>query len=364
MPDRRLLRGIDPLLILLVVALICIGLAAVYSATTPSGKTLLTRHVKKQAVAAAVGLAAAAALCTVSYRRILRCAYGIYALCLALLVLVLLVGQYGGGAQRWLRFGPVSFQPSEVAKIAVVLALSRYLGGLKEGIRLRDVAVAVALAAVPAGLIAAQPDLGTALVMVPALFVCLTVSGARWKHLSALALGVVACVPVGLRFLRDYQLDRLLVFIDPSRDPAGAGYAVAQSKIALGAGGMFGRGWRAGTQSQLNFLPESHTDFVFPVIGEEWGFVGSCVVLGLYLLLLLRSAQIASTASDASGRILAAGLTSVLAVHVLVNIAMCAGLAPVVGLPLPFMSYGGSALVSAILSTGLILNVRMRRLVY
>jgi len=355
---------VDPVIITATLLLLGMGFAAIYSAVTPSGQTALTYQMAKQFFAAGVGAAAAIAAAALSYRRLLRGAYAFYALSLLLLVLVLLVGRHGGGAQRWLRIGPVNLQPSELAKIATVAVLARWLGDLGGNVRVRDTLVAVALAALPAGLIAVQPDLGTALVLMPAVFVCLMVAGARWTHLGTLALAAAACVPVGFRFLRDYQIDRLLVFIDPGRDPAGTGYAVVQSKIALGAGGWFGQGWRAGTQSQLNFLPEHHTDFIFPVLGEEWGFLGACLVLAVYLLLLLRCARVAATASDSAGRVLAAGLTCVLAVQVIVNVAMSAGLAPVVGLPLPFMSYGGSALLAALVCVGLLVNVAMRRRVY
>jgi rod shape determining protein RodA len=279
-----------------------------------------------------------------------------------MLVLVLVIGHVRLGAQRWISIAGFAFQPSEFIKIALVMALANYLGSKKDTMwRLENLVVPMILVGIPFVLVLLQPDLGTALLLVPVFFAMLLVSGAKPKHLAVM-LGIgLAGLPVFWHFLRDYQKQRLMVFINPNVDPLGAGYTIIQSKISIGSGGLFGKGWMAGTQNQLNFLPERHTDFIFSVIGEEWGFLGAMVLLVLYALIIKETFDIASSTSDRTGKLLAVGVGVLLAFQVMINISMTVGVMPVVGIPLPLISYGGSSLLATVVAIGLVLNVGMRR---
>jgi rod shape determining protein RodA len=278
------------------------------------------------------------------------------------LVAVFLLGRTVSGARRWLLVGPVSVQPSELFKLcfvlmAVWLLTSRWAQPVGKTVLM----MAAPLAIVPAVLIVKQPDLGTALLLFPVLIALLVAAGMRMRLLGGLALAGVAVAPLAWLVLKDYQRERLLVFLDPVRDPLGSAYNVIQAKIAIGSGQLLGKGVAGATQSRLAFLPERHTDFIFAVFAETWGFVGCLVLLTCYALLLLRGFDIAASTREPVGRLVALGVTALVATQVLVNVGMVTGLIPVVGIPLPFMSYGGSSMVVSMMALGLLLSVRMRQ---
>jgi rod shape determining protein RodA len=269
------------------------------------------------------------------------------------------------GAQRWIRFFGVGIQPSEIVKITTLFALAHYLDEVRERIReLRFLVLAIVIAAVPSFLIMLQPDLGTALVLVALLGGMLFAADARRRHLGAFGILGISLLPFMWGFLKDYQKNRLLAFINPDLDPLGASYQVIQSKIAVGAGGFTGSGWLAGMQSQLNFLPEQHTDFIFSVFAEQWGFLGALLLVLLYVGLMFQALKIADSARDFLGSMLAVGIITIISFQVLVNLLMTVGLMPVTGIPLPFMSYGGSNLLVMMACVGLLLSIDKRSHVF
>ena len=281
---------------------------------------------------------------------------------LIMLVAVMVVGQSALGAQRWIQLGPISLQPSEFSKLIMIVSLA---GMLEERVgklnNLHDLLPVAAYVGVPFLLVMKQPDLGTSLVFMAIFFGMIFVCGVNLRLLGGIFGVGLACMPILWHFLKDYQKMRIMVFMDPNVDPLGSGYHIIQSKIAIGSGMLFGKGLFGGTQSQLNFLPENHTDFIFAVVGEELGFIGAAFLLLLYLVVLWRGIKIARDASDMFGRLLAVGITSMLAFHVLVNVGMTTGIMPVTGIPLPFMSYGVSSLTTNILSIAILLNIHMRK---
>ena len=285
----------------------------------------------------------------------------LYIFNLIMLLAVMFVGQTALGAQRWIQIGPITLQPSEFSKIIMIISLATILqervGKLNT---LSDLLPVAAYVGVPFLLVMKQPDLGTSLVFMAIFFGMVFTCGIKLKLLAGIFGTGVACMPILWHFLKDYQKMRIMVFMDPNVDPLGSGYHIIQSKIAIGSGMLFGKGLFEGTQSQLNFLPENHTDFIFAVVGEEWGFVGAVVLLLLYLVVLWRGIQIARQAQDSFGTLLAVGITSMLAFHVLVNVGMTAGIMPVTGIPLPFMSYGVSALTTNIMAVTILMNIYMR----
>lgn len=365
--DRRSLAQFDWVLTTVVVALLAAGLVNLYSATGGGTGGELSGEMKRQIAALGIGLAAAAAAVVVDYRHLERLAFPIYAACLALLALTLAIAPVIRGNQSWLVFGPVRLQPSELAKVAMVIALARVLhrqggGGIRSW---KDVVLPAALAAAPVALIILQHDMGVA--MLTLLVACtylpfLRISLRAWAAIAVAGVAVLA----GVWFfaLQAYQRSRILDFLDPARDPLASGYQAIQSKIAVGSGGLFGKGWMDGTQTQLRFLPTQHTDFIFSVLGEEWGLVGGGVVLGAYLVMLLWGLWIASSSKDAFGTLLAVGLVGTLFWPAVINVAMVLGLAPVIGVPLPLFSYGGSALIASLVALGILLNVSMRRYMF
>jgi len=366
MLTRRQLRGLDQPFLLIVLALLAIGFLTLYSASFQKAQAMDVSFVNRQLSWALMGGFLAILLVIVDYHRWLEWAYFLYGLNMLLLLLVLEIGVVRGGAQRWLHLAGFTIQPSEFAKVTTILALARYLGSRREMVKQGWKAIVLAgfFAVLPMALILREPNLGTASVFLPVFFAMLLVWGIRLKILGIL-LGVgAAAVPLGWLRLADYQRSRLLVFLNPNMDPLGAGYTVVQSKIAIGSGGLWGKGWLAGTQNQLNFLPERHTDFIFSVVGEEWGFLGTSFCLGLFAFLLYRGILIATQTRDPFGRLLVVGLVTLLATHVVVNIGMTMGLMPVVGLPLPFLSYGGSWLLTCLVAVGMILSVGVRRPVF
>jgi rod shape determining protein RodA len=357
--DRRLLQNVDWPLLGAAVGLVIL-----------SASTLASLHVGRAGGSVAirqlawfgVGIVALVFMASIDYRRLVRAAPLFYVLGLGGLVAVFLLGRTVSGARRWLLVGPVSVQPSELFKLcfvlmAVWLLTSRWAQPIGKTVLM----MVAPLAIVPAVLIVKQPDLGTALLLFPVLIALLVTAGIRMRLLGGLALVGVAAAPLAWFVLKDYQRERLLVFLDPVRDPLGSAYNVIQAKIAIGSGQLLGKGVAGATQSRLAFLPERHTDFIFAVFAETWGFVGCLVLLTCYALLLLRGFDIAASTREPVGRLVALGVTALVATQVLVNVGMVTGLIPVVGIPLPFMSYGGSSMVVSMMALGLLLSVRMRQ---
>jgi len=359
-PLRRLANvHVGPLVAAFSLSLI--GLATVASASAEQTEGLLAR----QALWVVVGLAALTFALFFDYHVLVEAAPTFYGLGLLALVLVLVLGHEAGGARSWFAVGPVRVQPSEFHKIATALLLARYLSRHQQAhLGLRQIAVAVALTAVPMGLIALERDLGSAAMYVPILVVMLLVAGVRLRQVVAAALlGLVLAFGLWSYGMKDYQRQRIRTFLSPEADPLGAGYQVRQSKIAVGSGQWTGRGYGQGTQSQLRFLPERQTDFVMAVLAEEWGFLGVAAVLGLFGLFIASAARIAMRSRDRAGILLVVGLVAVVVAHVVYNTSMVVGLLPITGIPLPFISYGGSFMLFNYLAASLILNVDYRRYV-
>ena len=340
------------------VLVLCVfGLLALYSASHQRGTELVLRQVCWIALGCLVCLAVAHS----DYHRWLDAAYVLYAVALVLMVGLRFVGRTTMGAARWIDIGGFSLQPSEVAKLATVLILARTLGrgdARRTGLSWPQLAGALALAGLPALMVFKEPDLGSATVIGAIVVGVLWAAGATRRQCLTLAAAVVVAVPLGWHLLHDYQRARLVVFINPNADPLGAGYTIIQSKIAIGSGGWMGKGWLSGTQNQLNFLPERHTDFIFSVIGEEWGFLGSLFVVGLLATLVWQGLAIAAQQQDRVGRLIATGIAVGLGYQAAVNVGMVSGILPVVGVPLPFISYGGSSMITAFLGIGLLESVR------
>ena len=363
MLSRRLLKNLDFVTIATVSLLIVISLVIIGSAThvnTPSDDRYW--YVARQGSFALMNVVIIFVVLNFDYRILGKFATSLYVINLLMLLAVMFIGHSALGAQRWIQIGPISLQPSEFSKLIMIIALADLLD--KKAGRLdsfKDIIPIFLYVGLPFVLVLKQPDLGTALVFMAILFGMIFVAGIRTKHLMIIFASALAFVPIFWHFLKDYQKMRLTVFMDPNVDPLGSGYHIIQSKIAIGSGMLFGKGLFGGTQSQLNFLPENHTDFIFAVIGEELGFVGAIFILLLYFILLYRGIKIAGSARDNFGTLLATGITSMLVFHVLVNVGMTAGIMPVTGIPLPLMSYGVSALTTNMVSVGILLNIYMRR---
>jgi len=359
--DRRLLFNVDWVLLGTALALTGIGVATIYSATY-SGR--FSGLYMRQLYAVAAGLTAMVIALAVDYRRLADRSPLLYLGLVSALVGVLLFAPRIAGTRRWFVLGPLGqFQPSEFAKLVAALLVAKlFAESRKDSLGVTDLIAPGAAVAVLALLIAREPDLGTAACLVPLLLTVAFLAGLRMKAVAGVLVVLTVVAGLGWRFgLKDYQKTRIYTFLDPSLDPKGAGYQKIQSQIAVGSGGLTGKGYGEGTQSQLGYLPARHTDFIFSVLAEELGFVGVATVLGLYMLLLWRMLETAQLARDRVGAFLVAGLSGGLAFQVVYNVAMVAGLVPVKGLPLPFMSYGGSSILSSLLLVGLVLNVRMRR---
>jgi rod shape determining protein RodA len=346
-------------LILLIAVLAGIGCVMLYSAADGS----MTPWAQRHAIRFGGGLVLLLVVAMFDIRFWFRWSYPIYLVGLLLLVAVEVMGVVGMGAQRWIQVGPLTLQPSEVMKVAIVMALARYFHGMSEEeiVRPTKLIGPLVLVALPTVLVLKQPDLGTSLILIMVSGALFFAAGVRlWKFGVVAALGAAA-VPVAWQFLHDYQKQRVLTFLNPESDPLGAGYHILQSKIALGAGGMFGKGLLEGSQSHLNFLPEKQTDFIFTMLAEEFGLIGGVALLVLYAIVLLYGFAIALRARNQYGRLLAIGLTANLFLYVFINIAMVMGLIPVVGVPLPLVSYGGTAMLAIMISFGLVISVYVHR---
>jgi rod shape determining protein RodA len=341
-------------------AIVCLGLLMLYSATASENREPFTKQVYWCLISGVVLLVAI----SLPYHLWASASVPIYLASLGLLVLVILVGPEIRGSHSWIRVGPFSFQPAEAAKLATILMLASYVAERQGfGVNLKSAAKMAMIVAAPVALILLQPDLGSAMVFLPILGVMVFLACLRWRVVVALLLAVVVSVPLLWPHLKPYQQERVQTFFAPERDPQGAGWQVLQSRIAVGSGGLFGKGIGAGSQAQLNFLPDRHTDFIFSVLAEEMGFVGVGTALLLYGLLLYSCLQTARAARDRLGLSLAMGVATLIGSQVIINIGVILGLMPTAGIPLPLMSYGGSALVTSVAALGLVLNVRMRCLV-
>ena len=363
--ERRLYFHIDWLLVAAVILLSLVGVAMIYSATyvtTPTGG-----HPDKQPFiqlyALGIGLLAMGFCLVIDYRMLAERSLFIYGAVVVLLVFVLFKGSTQMGAQRWIPIGPFHLQPSEFGRLSVALFLAWFFGENRRGARNPgDLLIASIFTGIPLILIAKQPDLGTAVTLLPVFLGVAYLAGLRMRLLGIIAL---ACLPLGFfayKFaLKDYQRQRIETFLDPSRDPQGAGYQTIQARVTVGSGGLTGKGFRQGTQAALKYLPVAHNDFIFSALAEEEGFIGVLAALGLYLFVIFRSLEAARLAKDRLGAYLVGGIISGFAFQVIYNVTMSAGLAPVKGITLPLMSYGGSSLIASLAGFGLILNVRMRR---
>lgn len=346
-------------LILLIIVTGLVGVVALYSAAGGNTEPWAVRH----GIRFGAGLCGMLVAAMIDIRWWLRLSYPFYIASLLLLLAVEIKGHVGMGAQRWIDLGLIRLQPSEFMKIGVVMALARFFHGASlEDVRhplflLRP----LALVALPAAMVLVQPDLGTALMITAAAGAIFFLAGVSYWMFGVVIAGALAALPVMWHFLHDYQKNRILVFLDPERDPLGAGYHIMQSKIALGSGGIGGKGFLKGTQSHLNFLPEKQTDFIFTLMAEEWGLIGAVVLFALFALIILYGFLIARASHNQYGRLIASGITVNFALYVFINIAMVTGLIPVVGVPLPMISNGGSAMLAVLFGFGLILSVGIHR---
>jgi rod shape determining protein RodA len=347
---------IDLWLLILLLLLGGVGLAVVYSGSGHSNSAVLAQG--QRLLMGLVIMVLAAQAPSELYR---AAAPWLYAGTLLLLVLVLVLGDTAKGAQRWLDLGIVRFQPSELMKLAVPMMVAAFLHSRILPPRLPTVLATLVLIGLPAVLVMVQPDLGTSLLIIAAGGFSLFFAGLRWRYMVVAALTVAATLPVLWGRLHDYQRGRILTLLDPERDPLGAGYHITQSKIAIGSGGVFGKGWLDGTQAKLDFLPEAHTDFIFAVFSEEFGLFGVAMLLILYLFIVGRGLVIAVRAQDTFQRLLAAALSLKFFIYVFINVGMVIGLLPVVGVPLPLISYGGTSMVSLLAGFGILMSIQTHR---
>ncbi len=358
--ERRLYHHIDWALVGAMAALCAIGVLMIYSTTADANGN--SRLVETQLYAGVHGVGAQLFMLALDYPTFTDKSHLIYVALLGVLLYVLFFGKAQMGAQRWIDLGPFDLQPSEFAKIGVALVLAKFFGENRGAPGWVDLAVAAALTGIPFLLIANQPDLGTAVTLVPVFFAVAYLAGMPMRVLGILSVCVVLAAPVAWKFgLKEYQKERISSFLDPSQDPKGAGYQQIQARITVGSGGLTGKGFTHGTQGQYRFLPVAHNDFIFSVLAEEQGFAGVLVALGLYLFVILRTLEAARLAKDRLGSYLVLGVLASFTFQVVYNITMSAGLAPVKGLTLPLMSYGGSSMIATLAGFGLVLNVRMRR---
>jgi len=360
----RLIKHIDYTLIFLVLALCLLGLLVIYSTThTEIINEETIQFTKRQLLYILVGLFLCFIVATIDYHQLEKIAIPIYILSIIMLVYVLLFGKTTGGARRWINVAGFDFQPSEFAKIALIIFLADFLSRQKDKLsNFLYFLLPFLFTGVLMLLITKQPDLGTAIVFLAIVLFMIYVAGIEWKYILMISLLLVASFPVLWSFLKDYQRKRIIFFLNPDLDPLGAGYNIIQSKVAIGSGGLLGQGLFSGIQSQLKFLPAQHTDFVFAVIGEELGFLGALLLLSLFILLLWKGIKIAQEAPDLLGTFLATGVVAFMFFHIFINIGMVMGLVPATGLPLPFISYGGTFMITNFIGIGLLLNIHLRSL--
>lgn len=353
------LRRLNWLMLLLVFGFCFAGTMMMVSA----GAGNWSEYATYQMVRYALGLACMTAIMLCPPTWLHRFAYLAFAVMLSMLIAVEVMGHIGMGAQRWLKLGGMMVQPSEFMKLALIVALARFYhnAALDETSHIKNILVACLMIGLPAILILKQPNLGTATVTVFIGVSILFLAGVSWKYFAAGTVSIAAGAPLAWQFLHDYQKTRVLTFLDPEKDPLGAGYNIIQSQIAIGSGGMWGKGYLDGSQAQLNFLPEKHTDFIFTMLAEEWGFVGSIIMLLAYACILIYGLMVAAGSRTIFGRLVAGGVTAFLFAHIFINVAMVMGILPVVGLPLPLLSYGGSITLTSLMALGLLLNVGINK---
>ncbi len=361
------MRKFDWSLILISFAIYIIGILNLYSATFNEVFTKGLPYYKSQLIWFCIGIFLGGMVLLFHYKLLGRFAYIIYFFNLALLVLVLIVGKSSLGGRRWIYLGPFSIQPSEFMKLSAVLAMAKYFEyeGATSGYRLRDLWLPFTMILVPSILIIIQPDLGTALILLLTFASLMLFIKVDKKSLIVLAITGIIALPIVYQYgLKSYQKQRITSFINPMSDPKGSGYNSIQSMIAIGSGKFLGKGFKKGTQSQLNFLPEHHTDFIFSVFSEEHGFLGTIVLISLYLLFFLTGLNIAYVSHDKFGTLVALGILMIYFWHIFINIGMVCGILPIVGVPLPFMSYGGSALVTSLIGIAILTNISNKRFMF
>lgn len=354
---KRLAGGLDGPLLLIVALLMAVGLGAVYSASVDAPGRFNAQLINVGVAFVVMWLVAQVPPLTLQ-----RLALPIYVTGVLLLVAVWLFGDVSKGARRWLHIGVTRIQPSEIMKIAMPLMLAWYFHKHEALLRLRDYIFATLILLLPVGLIAKQPDLGTAILVAAAGFYVIFFAGLSWKVIVGMAVAVAASLPFVWNVLHDYQRKRILTLLDPSSDPLGAGYHIIQSTIAVGSGGLFGKGWLEGTQAHLEFIPERHTDFIFAVFSEEFGLLGNLLLLMIYFALIVRGLVIAANAPTFFTRLLAGSITLIFFTYAFVNMGMVSGILPVVGVPLPFISYGGTALVTLFIGLGILMSINRNRM--
>jgi rod shape determining protein RodA len=360
-------------ILFIAVLIVVIGILSIYSSNYQKEGEFWQSIYQRQIIWAVLGLALFFIMSNFNYRRLWDFTYILYGSVIFLLFLVFVLGAVRLGAQRWLRVAWFNFQPSEVAKLMIVIFMAKYFSNKSiDDVSLpvdrfgtwRVLIIPLIFVAIPILLIVEQPDLGSGILVMAIFVIILFLAGVKLRYLISLFILAAGSAPLFWHFLKDYQRERLTVFLNPNIDPLGAGYTVIQSKIAIGSGGFFGKGWLLGTQSQLHFLPESHTDFIFATFAEEWGFAGSAILLLLYYLLIKQGILIAQKTSDSFAKLLAFGISFMLGIQVCINIAMNLGFAPVVGIPLPLMSYGGSSIFVTFVSLGILANIAKERAVF
>ena len=366
-------RDLGVLILVLTFAVIAIGLVALYSASYQNAR-VSQKIFYDQMVFSVIGLFMLLYLSKLDYRKFYDLAYLLYGGSVLLLILVLVSGRHALGAQRWFTIAGISFQPSELAKLTLIFGLGRYFSDRRSALSARprghvgvlwhDLFVPLVMTLVPMLLIFKQPDLGTALLFFGIFIFMLFASGLRYRYILGFLLICLMVMPFGWHVIKPYQKDRLLVFLNPNIDPLGAGYTIIQSKIAVGSGRLWGKGWLSGTQNQLNFLPERHTDFIFSVIGEEWGLLGTLILLVCYGVLIHAGLKVAEQVKDRFGMQMAVGITGIFSLQVLINIGMVLGMCPVVGLTLPLISYGRTSSLMFLFMIGILLNLSKRRTIF
>lgn len=360
--EQQSIRSLNKIILISIGVLCIFSLIMIYSATSTRETTIFRYNFfLKQLVWVCVSFILMLYVSRINYEFWIGHAPWLYYITITLLLILLLIGKNVFGSVRWFHFGPIAFQPSEFAKVGLVLMLTKFIADSKGKIDLLEgMWKTFLLVGIPLALILLQPDLGTTLIFIPMVFFMLFIGGMKKRYLLSTFVLLAAIAPIFYLFLmKDYQKKRIFSFLDPAADPLGSGYSLIQSKIAIGSGGLFGKGLFRGTQSQLNFIPEHHTDFIFSVIGEELGFLLSIVIIFFYYLLIMEGIKIAVYAKNRTSAVLATGIVAIFITQIFINLGMTLGLLPVVGVPLPFVSYGGSSLIFSMFLAGILLNIHM-----